>query len=77
MVGCTISLRATKPQEVELSSEDDEKEKKVIRQRNLVTNLDETNLKKIEDKFDALEKEASQRERNERLKKKKCVDYLQ
>ena len=31
MVGCTISLRATKPQEVELSSEDDEKEKKVIR----------------------------------------------
>ena len=42
-----------------------------------MTNLDETNLKKIEDKFDALEKEASQRERNERLKKKKCVDYLQ
>ena len=76
-IGCTITIRATKPEDSEPPSDDGDQ--KVIQQRNLVPqNLNYQAIKKIEDKLDALEKEASRKEDAERrLKTSNCIDYLE
>ena len=76
-IGCTITIRATKPGDSEPSSDDGDQ--KVIKQRNLVPqNLNFQTIQKIEDKLDALEKQARRKEEAERRQKTtNCIDYLE
>ena len=73
-----MTIRASKPSEVDIPSDEDE-DKKVVKQRNLVSSkMDEKNLKIIEDKFAGLERELTRQEQAER--DKRCthyVDYLE
>ena len=73
-----MTIKPSKPSEVDMS-EEDELEQKVVKQRNLISSkMDEKNLKMIEDKFANLEKELGRIEQAEM--EKLCpnkTDYLE